>query len=105
MLRRDLLNSNINIIEILEDFEKIKELRINKHNTFLYLKAYMKEIHSLVNGLRSRFPKMEFDQEEEIKRDIEKVDIEFEEISKNSGEFERLEKELFALKEKLKEVS
>ena len=103
-LRRELLKTNIKVIEILEDLEGIKELRHNKHNTFLFLKAYMKEINSSINGLRMRFPHLEFNEEDELKKEAEKIDIEFEGYSKDDKEINRLEKELFVLREKLKEV-
>ena len=104
-LRRDLLRTNIKIIEIMEDLENIKELRHNKHNTFLFLKAFMKEIHSAINGLRMRFPHLEFSEEEELKKEAEKIDVEFEGYTKDDKEIDKLEKEMFMLKEKLKEVS
>jgi len=103
-LRKDILNANIGIIEMMEDLEKVNELRHNKHNSFLFLKAYMKEIHSAINSLRNRFPHLEYNEEEDLKKEAEKIDVEFEGYSKDSTEFERLEKELFVLREKLKEM-
>ena len=104
-LRKDILNTNIEIIEMMEDLESIKELRHNKHNNFLFLKAYIKEIHSAVSSLRNRFPHIEHNEEDELKKESEKIDIEFEGYSKDSNEFDKLEKELFILKEKLKEIN
>ena len=104
-LRKDLLTANIEIIEMMEDFEGIRELRTNKQNTFLFMKVYIKEIHSSINKLKSRFPHLEFNEEEELKKEAEKIDIEFEGYSKDSNEFEKLEKELFILREKLKEIN
>ncbi len=103
-LRKDLLKANIEVIELMEELEGIKELRANKHNTFLFMKAYIKEIHSSITRLRSRFPHLEYNEEEELKKEAEKIDMEFEGYSKDSNEFERLEKELFILREKLKEI-
>lgn len=103
-LRKDLLNSNIKIIEILEDMENIKELRHNKHNTFLFLLAYMKEIQSGINGLRMKFPHIAYSEEEELKKEAEKIDLEFQGYVKPDKETDKLERELFQLREKLKEV-
>jgi|SRR3989338_7773737 len=103
-LRRNLLRCNIKVIEILEDFENIKELRYNKGNTFLFLKAYLREIHSAVSSLRMKFPHMEYDQEEELRKEAEKIDLEFKGYVREDKEVDRLEKELFQIKEKLKEV-
>jgi hypothetical protein len=104
-LRREILKANIKVIELLEELENIRELKHNKHNTFLYFKAYIKEIHSAINGLRMRFPHMEFSEEEELKKEAEKVNIEFEGYIKDDKEMDKLEKELFMLREKLKEVN
>jgi len=104
-IRRNLLRSNIKIIEMLEDLENLKELRHNKHNTFLFLRAYIKEIYSAISGLRMRFPHLEYDQEEELKKEAEKIDLEFKGYVKQDNEIDKLERELFQLKEKLKEVS
>jgi|SRR3989344_1416290 len=103
-LRKDLLKANIEIIELMEDFEGIRELRTNKHNTFLFMKAYIKEIHSSISRLRLKFPHLEFDEEDELKKEAEKIDVEFEGYSKDSNEIDKLEKELFVLREKLREM-
>tara|TARA_Y100000034_G_C6907867_1_gene421887 strand:+ start:135 stop:488 length:354 start_codon:yes stop_codon:yes gene_type:complete len=103
-LRRDLLRTNIKVIEMMEDLENIKEVRHNKHNTFLFLKAYMKEVHSAISGLRMRFPHIKGDEEDELKKEAEKIDIEFQGYVRQDKEIDKLERELFNLKEKLKEV-
>jgi predicted RNase H-like nuclease (RuvC/YqgF family) len=64
----------------------------------------MKEMHSAISGLRMRFPHMEYNQEEELKKEAERIDIEFKGYIKEDKEIDKLEKELFHLKEKLKEV-
>ena len=103
-LRRNLLRSNIKVIEMLEDLEKLRELKVNKYKTFLFLKAYMKEIHSSINSLRMKFPHIQFDEEEELKKEVERVDVEFDSYIKKDSEVDKLEKELFILQEKLREV-
>ena len=103
-LRKNLLKANINMIEMLEDLESIKELKHNKHKTFLFLRAYMKEINSAINGLRMRFPHMKYNEEEELKRESEKVNLEFEGYVKDNKEIDKLEREMFVLKEKLKDM-
>ena len=104
-LRKDLLGSSIKVIEMMEDLENVKELRHEKHNTFLFLKAYMKEIDSPINSLRMRFPHMKFDEEDQLKREAEKIDVEFEGYVKPDKEMDNLQKELFELKEKLKGIN
>jgi len=103
-LRKDILKSNIKIIEMLEDLESIKELKHNKHRTFLFLKAYMQEINSSLTGLRMRFPHVKFDEEDILKRESEKINIEFDNYVKPDKVVDKLEKELFVLREKLKEM-
>tara|TARA_Y100000310_G_C20651224_1_gene799550 strand:- start:1223 stop:1576 length:354 start_codon:yes stop_codon:yes gene_type:complete len=104
-LRKQILKANMGVIELLEDLENIKELKHNKHNTFLYLRAYIKEIHSAITGLRMRFPHMKFSEEEELKKESEKVHLEFEGYVKDNKEIDKLERELFVIKEKLKDFS
>jgi len=103
-LRKYILEANMSVIELLEDLESIKELKHNKHNTFLYLKAYMREIHSGINGLRMRFPNMKFNEEEMLKKEAQKVNLEFEGYVKDNKEIDKLERELFVIKEKLKDI-
>src|SRR3989338_11447732 len=103
-LRKDLLRTNIKVIEMMEDLENLKEVRQNKHNTSLFLKAFIKEIDYSVSSLRMKFPHIKSDEEDELKKEAEKSDIEFEGYVKQDNEMDKLERELFALREKLKEV-
>ena len=68
------------------------------------LKAFIKEIDSAVSSLRMKFPHIKSDEEDELKKEAEKIDIEFEGYVKQDNEMDKLERELFALREKLKEV-
>lgn len=103
-LRKDILKANIKIIEMMEDFESIKELKHNKHRRFLFLKAYMQEINSALTGLRMRFPHVKFDEEDKLKKESEKINIEFDNYVKPDKAVDKLEKELFMLREKLKDM-
>ncbi len=104
-LRKHLLSANIGVIELMEDLENLKELRSNKHHTFLFLKAYMKEITSSINGLRNRFPHLKNTEEEELKKEAENINIEFKGYVKDDKEINKLEREMFILREKLKDIS
>jgi hypothetical protein len=104
-LRKDLLNSNIEILEILEDFEKLKEIRDAKHKSFLFIQAYMREIHNLLVTLRMKFPRLEFSEEDKLKRESERINVEYEGYTMKEKEVNNLERELSVLREKLKDVS
>lgn len=103
-LRKDILKSNIKIIEMMEDLEGLKELKHNKHRRFLFLKAYMQEINSNLNELRKRFPYIKFDEEDKLKRESEKINVEFDNYIKPDKAVDKLERELYVLREKLKEM-
>jgi len=46
-----------------------------------------------------------FNEEDELKKEAEKVNLEFEGYVKDNKEIDKLERELFAIKEKLKDVN
>jgi len=104
-LRRDLLNSSIGVLEVLEDFEKLKEIRDAKHKSFLFIQAYMKEIHNLLVALRMKFPRLEHNEEDKLKMESERINVEYEGYTIKEKEVDNLERELSVLREKLKDVS
>src|SRR3989338_5568320 len=104
-LRKDLIESSIHAIEMMEDFERLAELRHAKHKTFLFLQAYTKELHNLMVTLRMKFPRLEYNEEKKQKIEVEKINIEYDGYVRKDNEVDNLEKELAVLKEKLKDVS
>ena len=104
-LRKDLLEGTICVVEMMEDFEKLIELRETKHKTFLFINANIRELHDLLVKLRRKFPKVKFSDEGKLSMESEGLRVEYEGFVKKSKEVNNLERELSIIKEKLKDVS
>lgn len=96
-MRRSILGSSRQIIEILQRYERIKTLRVKKLEALSSLKALNKEINLIVAKLKKAFPKADF----RVK--VEKGGVS---ISRVTGEHPgddlgKLESELKMIEEKL----
>ena len=103
-VRKDILNVNMEVINLLKKYEYFKELRQNKQKGFAILKEIMKEINNDFVKLKNDLPDIQSKKEEKIKLKVEekKFIIKHEKVNK---EISSLDKEMNKLKLKLRELS
>lgn len=102
-VRKDILNVNIEVINLLKKYEYFKELRQNKQKGFAILKELMKEIDTDFSKLKSDLPEIQSQREEKLKLKVEekKFIIKHKKVNK---EISSLEKEMNKLKLKLRNL-
>ncbi|MFH1063983.1 MAG: hypothetical protein V1729_02805 [Candidatus Woesearchaeota archaeon] len=97
-MRRDILGSSRQMIQILQRYERIKQLRIKKVEKIHDLKATTKEIHLLVTKMKAVLPAYKV-----------RLDLEKENKPKRRGmtgdELKNLEAELRMIEEKIGNLS
>ena len=103
-VRKDILNVNMEVINLLKKYEYFKELRQNKQKGLAILKDLMKEINDDFDKLKNELPDIQSKKEEKIKLKVEekKFIIKHEKVNK---EISSLDKEINKLKLKLRELS
>ena len=101
-IRRDILGTNISLINLLKKYEYLKEIRNNKHKGFVILKELLKEINNDFLRFRNDLPYIEHKKEERIKLRVEENRFERKHRKVNK-ELTSLEREMEQLKLKLKE--
>lgn len=111
-LRKDILNTSISLIALLEKYEHIKEIRANKQNEILYLKNLLKEIKDSLSEYKTNLPWLKEKEEEKKHKGRKKekvrkaVKLKLKKIEKKKGmtELDKLKNELGILKGKLANI-
>jgi len=103
-VRKDILNVNMEVINLLKKYEYFKELRQNKQKGFAILKELMKDINNDFVKLKNDLPEIQPQREEKIKLKVEekKFVIKHKKVNK---EISSLDKEMNKLKWKLRSLS
>ncbi|MBL7148190.1 MAG: hypothetical protein ISS82_05170 [Nanoarchaeota archaeon] len=102
-IRRDILGTNIGLINLLKKYEYLKEIRNNKHKGFVILKELLKDINNDFLKFRNELPYIEHKKEERIKLKVEENKF----ITKHrkvNKELTSLEREMERLKLQLREI-
>ncbi len=97
-VRRGLLSNSRRIIQILQRYERIKELRIKKVELLSKMRGINKEINLLVTKLKKEMPKAEI-RVKNKPRDTERAP------RRSINELEKLESELKEIEEKIGMIS
>ena len=97
--RKEILQSTIDIIQLLKGFEKLKLLGREKLIFMSNLKREFKELDSLISKLDS-LPKIkiEYDVEEKSKKGVKKIE---EKTIRKTSEFDKLEEDINKLRSKI----
>ena len=102
-LRREILLSTKNAIQFLKKNEELSELRILKVNSIMNYKNDIKEINSLINKLKEKFPKakVRIKSETRPKEELKIIKQNIIQKKKKSSELEKLELELSDIEKKI----
>jgi hypothetical protein len=99
-VRRDLLNTAIDSVRLLQDYERIKSIRKERTQLFLYAKEKVSELNKQIEALKDNMPKAKIEKERqrlditpEIREEI-KIKIERPKISSLDHELESIKNKL-----------
>ena len=110
-VRRDILESLKDILELLQRFEKFKQKRHEKLQRILHLRKLVKDAHKLMGNMKLRLPQTNLrgvapsEAPKPVKKAAKKKEakeVPKKEPRKEKTELERLEEELSAIESKLK---
>lgn len=96
-MRRNILGSSKQIIQILQRYERIKELRVNKLEKISQLKSLNKEMNLMIAKLKKEFPEAGFRislGQEDQKPDVNKSRISGDELYQLEAELKQIESKL-----------
>jgi len=102
-VRKDILNLNIDLINLLKKYEYLKEIRHNKQKGFNILKELIKEINTDFLKLKNDLPEVPQRKEEKVKLKVEenRFNVKRKKVNK---ELTSLDKEMNKLKLKLRDI-
>ena len=98
-LRRELLESSRNIVEILKNFENFKSLNGEKYKQIANLKSKLNEISRLMNQLKTVLPSVKMKAHKKAKKE------EVRPVVEPVSELNALEQELNDIESKLRTLS
>ena len=97
--RREVLNVAINLIDLMQQQKRIKEIRDQKHKIMLMLKDEVKTTNNLISNFENILPQAKI-RKEKKKKQI-KIITKKQVITEGPSKIDSLHQELFNLKSKL----
>ncbi len=103
--RKEILQSNIDVIRLLKVYEKLKLIRKEKLLYANYIKKGMKELKPLMQHLFESLPEVKLEEKERKIKRLEKEEKEIiEKPSKTTMELDKLEQDIKRLQEKISKL-
>ena len=99
-IRRDLLTSSKNLLTVLKRYDAFTDLRSAKLDLILEVKRVIEEIAILEKRLRSKMPRLPYEESSALVRREEKTVV-----RDSKSKLELLESELARIEDKLKNLS
>ncbi|MFH1209296.1 MAG: hypothetical protein V1663_00705 [archaeon] len=103
-IRRNLLNTAIESLRLLQDYERIKSIRKEKYQLFLYAKEKVLELNKQIESLKDKMPKAKIEKEKPLRFDI-KESVEGHKFKIERPKISSLDLELENIKNKLQNLN